>query len=84
MFDDTWVTPAAAMEHQAAGAWDVPLPTVRHLDLLARHGSIGEVVEYADGLTEIPCVLPRIVMGENGEYRAIIPGDPGHDTKAGV
>jgi len=82
VFDDTWVTPAAALQHQVDGAWDVPFPTVRHLELLARHGSIGEVIEYADGLREISGVLPRIVMGENGEYRVIIPGDPGHDTKA--
>jgi len=82
VFDDTWVAPAAALENQADGSWDVPFPTVRHLELLAGYGSIGAVFEYADGLTEIPGVLPRIVMGENGEYEVSIPGDPGYDTKA--
>lgn len=82
VFDDTWVMPADALEHQADGSWDVPFPTVRHLELLAGYGSIGEVIEYAEGLTEIPGVLPTIVMGENGEYEVRIPGDPGYDTKA--
>jgi len=81
VFDDTWVTPATALEHQVDSEWDVPHPTIKHLELLARHGSIGGVIEYADGLTEIPGVLPRIVMGENGEYRVVIPGDPGNDTR---
>ncbi|MCJ7725886.1 MAG: NUDIX hydrolase, partial [Acidimicrobiia bacterium] len=83
VFDDTWVRPAEALEQGADGSWEIPFPTLRHLEMLARHGTIESVLEYADGITSVPGVLPRVVMGENGSHKVLIPGDPGYETEAG-
>jgi len=82
VFDDTWVAPADALARGADGSWEVPFPTQWHLEMLARHRSIGSVMEYAGSIDRVPSVLPRIVMGDNGEYKVLIPGDPGYDTEA--
>jgi 8-oxo-dGTP pyrophosphatase MutT (NUDIX family) len=78
VFDDTWVVPADALQLASDGTWDVPFPTLRHLEMLARHDTIGEVIAAA-ATTEIQCVLPRIVMSDNGEYTVRVPGDPGYE-----
>lgn len=83
VFDDTWVRPAEALDNGARGSWEIPFPTLRHLEMLARHDTVESVVEYADSITSVPGVLPRVVLGENGEYEVLIPGDPGYDTEAG-
>lgn len=80
VFDDTWVTPADALARHAGGSWEVPFPTVRHLELLARHRTPAEVIGHADGLSRVPTVLPTIAIGENGRYSVRVSGDPRFDT----
>jgi 8-oxo-dGTP pyrophosphatase MutT (NUDIX family) len=82
VFDDVWVDPETAIAREAAGEWEVPFPTMHHLELLRRHESVGSVIAYAGSLGEIPGVLPRVVLGENGAYAVLMPGDPGYDAEA--
>ncbi len=84
VFDDTWVAPRRALERGDQGSWEVPFPTRWHLEMLAEHDSIGSVMDRVRSITVVPSVLPRIVLGDNGEYTAVIPGDPGYDTGVGV
>jgi 8-oxo-dGTP pyrophosphatase MutT (NUDIX family) len=80
VFDDVWVDPARALERHAAGEWEVPFPTRRHLQLLASLGGVAAVVAHADGLDEIPGVLPVVEIGENGTYSVRVSGDPRFET----
>ncbi len=81
VFDDTWVAPRDALDHGADGSWEVPFPTQRHLEMLAEHQSIASVLDHAAS-AEVESVLPRIVLGENGEYRVRLPGEPGYEQRA--
>jgi hypothetical protein len=80
VFDDTWVAPAEALARSGDGTWEVPFPTMRHLELLARYRTAAEVVAHADGLAGVPRVLPTIVIGDNGRYSVRVSGDPRFDT----
>ncbi len=80
---DTWVMPQEALENGQAGSWEVPFPTQRHLEMLAGHDSIASVLAHATA-TEVQSVLPRIVLGDNGEYQVRLPGDPGYEEKVGT
>jgi 8-oxo-dGTP pyrophosphatase MutT (NUDIX family) len=78
VFDDTWVIPSEALAQGQDGSWDVPFPTQRHLEMLSEHDSIASVLAYASGI-EVESVLPRIVLGENGDYQVRLPGEPGYE-----
>jgi 8-oxo-dGTP pyrophosphatase MutT (NUDIX family) len=77
VFDETWVRPAAALDHAAAGRWNVPFPTLRHLELLAGFAEPSDVLEHARALEAVPRVLPQLVIDNNGGYRVLLPGDAG-------
>ena len=79
VFDDTWVTPSGALERADEGSWEIPFPTRWHLEMLSVHESIGSVTKYADSISRVESVLPRITLGDNGEYEILMPGDTGYD-----
>lgn len=79
VFEATWIRPAVALEQAAAGRWNVPFPTLRHLELLEGFATPRQVAEYATGLDPVPRVQPRLLMGDNGGYRVVLPGEPGFD-----
>ena len=83
VFDDVWVAPADALERGDREEWEIPHPTRKHLELLAGHGSIDDVVAWASSIDEVPGVLPRIVLDDNGAYTVLLPGEPGYDTEVG-
>jgi len=83
VFDDTWTTPQHALESGDTGVWDIPFPTRHHLEMLSRYDTVGEVMEYVETITQVHSVLPTIVLGENGEYRPLMAGDPNSDQEAG-
>jgi 8-oxo-dGTP pyrophosphatase MutT (NUDIX family) len=75
--DLRWLRPADALEAGRRGELLLVFPTIRHLEELARLGSV------ADGLAqsrarEVKAVLPRVV-GEGDEARVLLPGDPGYE-----
>jgi 8-oxo-dGTP pyrophosphatase MutT (NUDIX family) len=81
VFDDTWVDPAEALRNGDRGDWEVPFPTRKHLEILIEHDSVGSVLRWAASITEVPGVLPRIVLDDNGGYTVRLPGEPGYDTE---
>lgn len=69
-----WVRPSDALEAWAAGERSMMSPTVRMLMCLVPFSSTAEVVEAAGA--GHPAQQVRV---NRGEYRLLLPGDPGYD-----
>jgi 8-oxo-dGTP pyrophosphatase MutT (NUDIX family) len=74
--DLRWTTPAAALEAHAAGDLPLVFPTFRHLQELAPHGTVDELLAHARARRVEP-VLPRVVQDDQG-IRVLLPGEPGY------
>jgi 8-oxo-dGTP pyrophosphatase MutT (NUDIX family) len=75
--DSRWIRPADAL---AAGERDELLlvfPTIKHLEQLADHGSVEDVMSEARSRRVLP-VEPR-VLTDGGVARVVLPGEPGYD-----
>ncbi len=75
--DFRWLRPADAL---AAGERDELLlvfPTIKHLEQLAAHESVDEVMEDARSRRVLP-VEPK-VLTDGGVARVVLPGEPGYD-----
>jgi 8-oxo-dGTP pyrophosphatase MutT (NUDIX family) len=75
VFDPAWITPSQAIERGDNGEWLVEFPTRRHLDLLEGFGSADAVLDHARTLGSVPRIEPRIVTGEDGTLRVVVPGE---------
>ncbi len=73
----TWVRPAEALERFEAGEIELLPPTIENLRSLAPHTSTDEVMAWAAGVTEVPTILP-IVLIEDGQVLVLRPGDEGY------
>jgi 8-oxo-dGTP pyrophosphatase MutT (NUDIX family) len=74
-----WFAPQEALERHRDGDLSLVFPTIKHLESLVPYSSSTEVLEAAHGRVVEP-VLPRVV-GESGERRVLLPGDPGYVTR---
>ena len=81
VFEASWVEPDEALRRSQLGEWEIPFPTLNHIEVLRRLGSVQAVLDYSGSLGEITGVLPRIVLGENGGYSVRLPGEPGYDPE---
>jgi 8-oxo-dGTP pyrophosphatase MutT (NUDIX family) len=78
VFDAEWVTPSAALTAATEGARQIEFPTRVHLEMLAGFSTADEVVEHAR--RAVPHrIEPRIVVGPDGAYRVLLPGDAGFE-----
>jgi 8-oxo-dGTP pyrophosphatase MutT (NUDIX family) len=75
--DARWITPAAALAEGERGELSLVFPTIKHLEELARFGSVAEALDAARGRDVTP-VQPRVVVGDEGA-RVLMPGEPGYD-----
>jgi len=75
----SWVTPGEALEKAAAGEWKVEFPTRCHLEALAGCDAAEEVAALAPPPGGVVAVRPRVVFGDDGAFRILLPGDPGYD-----
>ncbi len=73
-----WVRPQDALDRFAAGEIELLPPTVDNLEKLARHASTEGVIAWARQVTDIPTVLP-IVLIEDGQLLILRPGDTGYE-----
>jgi 8-oxo-dGTP pyrophosphatase MutT (NUDIX family) len=73
-----WVRPAEALAREAAGDIELLPPTVANLRSIEAFRSTGEVMAWASGVTDVPTVLP-IVLIEDGHVLILRPGDPGYE-----
>ncbi len=55
------------------------LPTIANLEPLLDLESVDEVMHWADGLTEIPEILPALVMSADGSPSVLMPGEAGYE-----
>jgi len=73
-----WVRPLDALEAHERGELEMVLPTIKNLENIAAFGSIGEVIAYANSLSEIARIEPRIVE-RDGTRVPVMPGEDGYD-----
>ena len=81
VFDAIWVAPAEALRRAERGEWYVEFPTRRHLELLAGFSTAVDVLDHARSTTP-QRVEPRLVVGADGSWQVLLPGDPGFDEGA--
>jgi 8-oxo-dGTP pyrophosphatase MutT (NUDIX family) len=74
----SWVRPGQALARQAAGEIELLPPTISNLESLESFRSTGEVMAWARQVTEVPTVLP-VVLIEDGEVLILRPGDEGYE-----
>ena len=72
-----WWQPRAALDAHSAGELQLVFPTVRQLESLLPYSSSDEALAQARGLTVEP-ILPKVI-GEGGDRRVVLPGDPGYE-----
>lgn len=75
--DWRWLTPAEALRLGGAGELLLVFPTVKHLEELARFGSVAELLADARTRRVLP-VEPRVLV-DGGVARVLLPGDAGYD-----
>jgi 8-oxo-dGTP pyrophosphatase MutT (NUDIX family) len=75
--DAAWRSPRGALDSHAAGELSLVFPTIKHLESLLPYASAEEVLAAARERVVDP-VLPRVI-GEGGERRVVLPGEPGYE-----
>ncbi|MGA1077098.1 MAG: NUDIX hydrolase [Ilumatobacteraceae bacterium] len=73
-----WVRPAAALELHRTEGLELHFPTIRQLEAIAGHRDSGDAFEAARANPEaILPILPKVV-GNEREFRVLVPGDDGY------
>ena len=70
--------PLEALAMHERGELEMIFPTIKNLQDIAHFTTSREVIDYANALTEIPRIEPRIKT-MNGEAVILMPGDDGFD-----
>ncbi len=73
-----WIRPDDALGRFEAGEIELLPPTVSNLKSLARHSSTDQVLAWARAVTDVPTVLPIVLM-EDGRLLILRPGDEGYE-----
>ncbi|MGC1420254.1 MAG: hypothetical protein WA786_09090 [Acidimicrobiales bacterium] len=76
--EEHWLRPKDALAAHRDGDFTMIYPTIRNLQAVADFATAREVLAYANSLTDIVCVQPRMVM-RGGEAVIVLPGDEGFD-----
>ena len=75
--DFRWIRPQDALDAGARGDLTLVFPTIKHLEQLARFGSVDETLDDARSRKVMP-VEPRVLI-DGGVARVLMPGEPGYD-----
>jgi 8-oxo-dGTP pyrophosphatase MutT (NUDIX family) len=75
---DQWIRPAEALAAYERGELEMIFPTIRNLEAVSDFASSRAVLAYANTLTSIPRIEPRIVT-RDGLMVIVLPGEPGYD-----
>ena len=74
--DSRWITAHDMLEAGRAGEAELHFPTIKTLESIARHKSLGELVDWARSCVEwgVTTMLPAVIT-RNGEKDIVLPGD---------
>jgi len=75
----SWITPASALMRAKQRDWFMLPPTVLTLRTLARFETPGEAVAFARSQDNVPRIEPKLMVGEDGSIRILMPGQLGYD-----
>jgi 8-oxo-dGTP pyrophosphatase MutT (NUDIX family) len=73
-----WVRPSDALARNEGGEIELLPPTIANLKSIEPFRSTDEVMAWAQGVTEVPTILP-IVLIEDGQLLILRPGDEGYE-----
>jgi 8-oxo-dGTP pyrophosphatase MutT (NUDIX family) len=73
-----WVRPTDALARFEAGEIELLPPTIDNLEKLGVHTSTEEVMAWARQVSEIPTILPMVLI-EDGRLLVLRPGDDGYE-----
>lgn len=77
--ESCWISPKEAMDLHHAGKFEMILPTIANLEPLLELGSVDEVMSWADQLSDIPEILPALVVSSDGSPSVLMPGEVGYE-----
>ena len=72
---NTWVRPVDALARHRSGTFEMLPPTIASLRAVSRFATAGEALAAATEITDVPTILPRVIVDEGG-VRIVLPGDP--------
>jgi 8-oxo-dGTP pyrophosphatase MutT (NUDIX family) len=72
-----WVRPQQALDLHRDDELMLVFPTIKHLEQLARFGTVSETLETARASRVLP-VEPRVLV-HGGVAQVVLPGEPGYD-----
>lgn len=75
--DARWVRPRDALEAGEGGQLELVFPTIKHLEELAKFGSVEDALATARARKVMP-VQPKLLV-EGGVAQVLMPGEPGYD-----
>ena len=75
MIANTWIKPKEALARHGAGSFEMLPPTIASLRAVSRFSTAAEVLEAAAEITDVPTILPRVIVDQGG-VRIVLPGDP--------
>jgi 8-oxo-dGTP pyrophosphatase MutT (NUDIX family) len=76
-----WIRPRQALDRFRDGEIELLPPTIENLRNLDRFRTTGEAMAWAEQITDIPAVLPIVLM-EDGQLLILRPGDEGYQEAA--
>ncbi|MFT7647297.1 MAG: 8-oxo-dGTP pyrophosphatase MutT (NUDIX family) [Candidatus Poriferisodalaceae bacterium] len=78
--ESVWIRPSEALRLAEVGEFSMILPTIANLEPLADLKSVAEAVVWADGLGDIPEILPVMKPDGGDPPRVLMPGDDGYEA----
>ena len=77
--DSRWITAHDMLEAGRAGAVELHFPTIKTLESIARHKTLGALVEWARSSVEwgVTSMVPAIIM-RDGKPEVVLPGEKGY------
>jgi 8-oxo-dGTP pyrophosphatase MutT (NUDIX family) len=79
--DSRWMRPQDALDAYQRDELLLVFPTIRHLQELAMHESVEDILETGRR-RRIQPIEPRVVLDEGGVARVLLPGETGYDAAA--
>lgn len=77
--ESTWIRPADAFAQHADDKFKMIFPTWMNLQPLREVDTVADVLAWADGLGEIPEILPALRTDPDGTVVTVMPDDKGYD-----